>query len=365
MEPFDIQFFQAVLLIASPLIIVALGELISETAGIINVGLEGMMLVGAFAGFWAGGEFQNLWIGMFVGMLTGLAMSVIMGFATIEARANQIVIGVAINIIGAGISAFAFQKYSRTQPDLFIDRMMRIDVPGLGSIPFVGPVLFRQISLVYVALILFPVVWVLFFKTTWGLRMRAAGEFPEADETVGVSVRKLRWQGVLIAGAFAGFGGAFLSVGLVGTFLIGMTNGRGFLALAAVIVGGWRPVGVIAAALFFGASDALQLRLQAESFVPRSVWIVLSVLAVAYIVHQTVRARRQQLRYLADPLLVCVAILFLGGAIFLSIREPHVSLPSLLWLAIPYVLTIAALAGVIGKVRQPSALGISFVRGDG
>lgn len=368
MEPFDSQFFQAALLIASPLIIVALGELISETAGTINVGLEGMMLVGAFAGFWAGGEFHNLWFAVFVGMLAGLAMSTIMGFATIEARANQIVIGVAINIIGAGVSTFAFQKYSRTRTDLFIDRMMRIEVPGLKSIPLIGPALFSQIPLVYVSLILLPVVWILFFKTTWGLRMRAAGEFPEADETVGVSVRMLRWQGVLIAGAFAGIGGAFLSVGLVGTFLVGMTNGRGFLALAAVIVGGWRPVGVVAAALLFGSADALQLRLQAESFVPRSIWIVLSLILVTFIVYHTMHTRRQQrgdlvnFQWISNEAIV--AVLLLGCSIVLAIVEPNVSLPSLLWLTLPYVLTIAALAGVIGKVRQPSSLGISFVRGD-
>ena len=293
MPPFDSEFLRAAILIASPLILVALGELISEIAGVFNIGLEGMMLVGAFAGFWAGGELGNPWLAVLVGVLAGVLLAVIMAFASIQAGADQIVVGVALNILGAGLSAFAFQKYSQNQPDLFIDRMPRLEIPGLKEIPVIGPALFSQIPLVYIALLMVPVVWVLFYKTTWGLRMRAAGELPEADETAGVSVRALRWQGVLIAGAFAGLGGAFLSIGLVGTFLDGMTAGRGFLALAAVIVGGWRPLGVAAAAALFGAADALQLRLQAETFVPRSVWIVLGALILGFIVQRLTLERRR------------------------------------------------------------------------
>jgi simple sugar transport system permease protein len=368
LKPFDSQFLQAALLIASPLLFVALGELLSETAGVINVGLEGMMLVGAFAGFWAGGELDNLWLAVLVGVLAGMGMAAIMGFATIEARADQIVVGVALNIIGAGLSVFAFQKYSTTKSNLFIDRMTRIDVPKLESIPLIGPALFRQIPLVYVSLLVVPIVWVLFYKTRWGLRMRAAGELPEADETAGVSVRSLRWQGVLIAGALAGLGGAMLSVGVVGTFLGGMTAGRGFLALAAVIVGGWRPLGVAVAALLFGAADALQLRLQAETFVPRSVWVVLAAL-FAILVYRLTRARIRRSEVDGERRSVSVEIIALAamvaGATLLALVQPHVSLPSLLWLALPYALTIAALAGVIVRVRQPRALGIPFVRGGG
>ncbi len=367
MPPFDSEFLRAAILIASPLMLVALGELISEIAGVFNIGLEGMMLVGAFAGFWAGGELGNLWLGVLVGMLAGVLLAVIMAFASIQAGADQIVVGVALNILGAGVSAFAFQKYSATQPDLFIDRMERLEIPGLKSIPVIGPALFSQIPLVYVALLLGPVVWVLFYKTTWGLRMRAAGELPEADETAGVSVRALRWQGVLIVGAFAGLGGAFLSIGLVGTFLDGMTAGRGFLALAAVIVGGWRPLGVVAAAALFGAADALQLRLQAETFVPRSVWIVLSALILAFIVQRLGRDRLRPTHLGAEHRLfapeLVVAVLSFVGVSLLAILEPKVSLPSLLWLAFPYALTIAVLGGVLVRVRQPAALGIPFVRG--
>ena len=367
MPPFDSEFLRAAILIASPLMLVALGELISEMAGVFNIGLEGMMLVGAFAGFWAGGELGNVWLGVLVGILAGVLLAAIMAFASIQAGADQIVVGVALNILGAGVSAFAFQKYSATQPDLFIDRMERLEIPGLKSIPVIGPALFSQIPLVYVALLLVPVVWVLFYKTTWGLRMRAAGELPEADETAGVSVRALRWQGVLIAGAFAGLGGAFLSIGLVGTFLDGMTAGRGFLALAAVIVGGWRPLGVAAAAALFGAADALQLRLQAETFVPRSVWIVLSALILAFVVQRLGQDRRRPTHLVTEhrllrPELVLAVLSFVGVSL-LAILEPRVSLPSLLWLAFPYALTIAVLGGVIVRVRQPAALGIPFARG--
>ena len=367
MTPFDSEFLRAAILIASPLILVALGELISEIAGVFNIGLEGMMLVGAFAGFWAGGELGNLWLGVLVGVGAGVLLAVIMAFASIQAGADQIVVGVALNILGAGLSAFAFQKYSQTQPDLFIDRMARLEIPGLKEIPVIGPALFSQIPLVYIALLLVPVVWVLFYKTTWGLRMRAAGELPEADETAGVSVRALRWQGVLIAGAFAGLGGAFLSIGLVGTFLDGMTAGRGFLALAAVIVGGWRPLGVAAAAALFGAADALQLRLQAETFVPRIVWIVLGALVLAFIVQRLTLERRRPAYLAAEHRLftpeLTVALMAFVGVFLLAIFEPRVSLPSLLWLAFPYALTIAVLGGLIVRVRQPAALGIPFVRG--
>lgn len=370
MSPFDSQFFQAAVLIAAPLILVALGELMSEISGVINVGLEGMMLVGAFAGFWAGNEFGNVWVAVGVGMFAGVLLAGVMGLATIEARANQIVVGVALNILGAGLSVFAFQKYSKTLPDLFIDRMTRIKIPVLSDIPLIGPALFDQVALVYVALVAVPITWFAYTKTTWGLRMRAAGELPEAAETAGASVRVLRWHGVLIAGALAGIAGAFLSVGMVGTFLGGMTAGRGFLALAAVIVGGWRPLGVAIAAIFFGAADALQLRLQAESFVPRGVWIVLATLLLAFIAQRSVHNRRLHRQQVVTEKRILTAETGLAGAlmvvaIVLAAVEPDISLPSMLWLALPYVLTIAALAGVIVHVRQPSALSIPFVRGGG
>lgn len=370
MSPFDTQFFQATILIAGPLIIVALGELMSELAGVINVGLEGMMLVGAFAGFWAGREVGNVWVAVAAGMLAGLLLSVVMAWATIEARANQIVVGVALNILGTGLSVFAFQKYSSGLPDLFIDRMRRWTIPGLSDLPLIGPALFDQIPLVYVALVCIPVAWIVYRKTTWGLRMRAAGELPESAETAGASVRALRWQGVLIAGASAGAAGAFLSVGMVGTFLGGMTAGRGYLALAAVIVGGWRPVGVAGAAVFFGAAEALQLRLQAETSVPGSVWLVLGALLLVFAAARTLGARRNAVRRgLAPPPPVSLESGVLGGlaiaAFALASARPDVSLPSMLWLALPYALTIAALAGVIVRVRQPAALGIPFVRGGG
>jgi simple sugar transport system permease protein len=368
MQPFDAEFFRAAILIASPLLIVALGELVSETAGVINVGLEGMMLVGAFGGFWGAAETHNVWIGVLVGLLAGLLLAVIMAVATIEARADQIVVGVALNIIGAGVSVFAFQQYVASRPNIFIKRMASLTIPGLEQLPLLGSALFRQIPLVYVSFALVPLMWIAFFKTRWGLRIRAAGEVPEADETAGVSVRRLRWQGVLIAGALAGVGGAFLSIGLVGTFLAGITSGRGFLALAAVIVGGWRPLGVFGAALLFGGADALQLRLQSQAFVPRSVWIVVGALAAIFLVHVLVVAPRRLAgapgpRNPTRSAGAITTLVVLAVAVALIVRQPHVTLPSLLWLAFPYALTIAVLAGVIGRVRQPSALGNAFVRG--
>ena len=310
----------------------------------------------------------NLWFALLMGMLAGGFMSLIFGLATIEARANQIVVGVAINILGAGLSIFAFQKYSNNLGSLFIGRMKRFDIPGLRSIPLVGPALFEQIPLVYLSILMVPLTWLVYFKTRWGLRMRAAGELPEAAETAGARVRVLRWQGVLIGGVMAGLAGAFLSVGMVGTFLTGLTAGRGFLALAAVIVGGWRPLGVAFAALFFGAADALQLRLQAESYVPRGVWIVLAGVVLLFLVQRIARQRKQRrVGFAIGQATVTREMMFaiglLIGAAVLATVQPHVSLPSQLWLALPFGLTIAALAGVIVHVRQPTNLGIPFVRG--
>lgn len=370
MKPFDIDFLQACVLIASPLLMVALGELMSEVAGVLNVGLEGIMLVGAFSGFWAGSETGNVWFAVFVGLMSGVFMALIIGWATIEAKGNQIVVGVAINIMGAGISTFAFAQYSENLENLFIGRMMPLEIPLLSSIPVIGDAFFNQIPLVYVTMLMVPATWVLFYKTTWGLRMRAAGELPEAAETAGASVRGLRWQGVLIAGAMAGLAGAFLSVGMVGSFLGGLTAGRGYLALAAVIVGGWRPLGVTLAAFLFGAADALQLRLQAETAVPRSVWIVLvillAVLVSSWISHHRTQLKRevttQRRAVSAESGLVAS---LMAVALVLAFVQPDVSLPSQLWLAIPYALTIAALAGVIVRVRQPNALGVPFQRGGG
>jgi len=367
MAPFDSQFLHAVILIAAPLILVALGELLSETAGVMNIGLQGTMLLGAFVSFWAAGAAGNPWVGIVAGIGAGLGLSLFMGLATVELRANQIVVGVAINLLGGAISLFLFQRYTDAGGALLIDRMTSARVPLLHRLPIVGDAFFEQIPPVYVALALVPIVTIVFYKTRWGLQMRAAGDVPEAIETIGVTVRRRRWQGVMIAGALAGLGGAFLSVGLVGTFLPAMTGGRGFIALAAVIVGGWRPIGVFGAALLFAAAEALQLRLQSESYVPRMVWILLAILALGFIVHRIANQRRAQVRgeVGATPLKseMVGALVVMACAGMLALALPHVTLPSVLWLAVPYVLTILVLGGLAGKSNAPSTLGVAYERG--
>jgi simple sugar transport system permease protein len=224
----------------------------------------------------------------------------------------------------------------------------------------IGRALFNQTLLVYLAFAVVAVVWFVLYRTSWGLAIRAAGEVPAAADTAGVRVTRIRWLGTLAAGALAGMAGGFLSVGQLGFFIEGMSAGRGFLALAAVIFGGWRPVGVLAACLVFGAGDALQLRLQAEATVPRQVWLAIGLVAVAWIVATRV-GRRERLRASPGALAAGLLVAGIGGSLFAI--DPAWHFPSQLWLTLPYLLALLALAGLVGRVHMPSSLAIPYRRG--
>jgi ABC-type uncharacterized transport system permease subunit len=356
MNPFDVALFAAAIRLSVPLLLAALGEVVSERAGVINIGLEGMMLFGAYAAFLAAWASGSVGIGLAAGIGLGLVAAAIMAFVSVTLRGDQIVVGVALNLLAAGVTLFLYRlQFQGTQPTTV--RMEPYAVPLLSDIPGIGPVLFNQLPLVYVAYVLGPAVAYLVFRTRLGLRVRSAGEKPEVLDSTGVDVARVQWGAVLAAGGLAGLAGAFLSVGQVGLFAENMTAGRGFLALAAVVFGQWRPYGVVAACLVFGFTDALQLRLQSMGEVPREVWIALVVIGAAVAVAGVWRARRSgsPLRWVLLGAVLCVVAGVLGVALV-----PSFVLPSQFWLSLPYVLSLVALATSARGVRAPAMVGRSL-----
>jgi ABC-type uncharacterized transport system permease subunit len=273
---------------ATPLVMASLGGVFSERAGVINIALEGIMLIGAWAAVYFSFITGSAYMGVLGAVVAGMLISAIHAVASIHFRANQVVSGVAINLLAAGFTEYMMSKVWENAGQS----------PAVAKIPEVGPLnLF-----VYVAFgLVFLSHWVL-FKTAWGLRLRAVGEHPLAADTVGVNVYRMRYWGVLLSGLFAGLAGASLSVALVSRFTNGMTAGRGFIALAAMIFGKWTPLGAMAACLLFGAADALAVSLQ-----------------------------------------------MLG-----------VDVPTQFLQMSPYVITMLALAGVIGRSMPPAADGVPY-----
>jgi general nucleoside transport system permease protein len=294
----------ATLRYATPLIFGALGGIVSERSGVVNVGLEGMMLMGAFFGIFGADLLDSWFLGLLVGAAAGGVLALVHAFFSIQLRADQIVSGVALNFLALGITGYIFLDHYGDQgtPDN-IPRVPDISIPGIKNLSFFGDAIGHANTLTWVALILVVGLTVFLFRTPRGLRLRSVGEHPRAAETVGISVPRTRYMAVTMSGVFAALGGAYLSIGFVGSFNQGMTAGRGFIALAAVIFGKWHPVGALGAALLFGFSTALAQRLPAFS-----------------------------------P----------SGAV--------------LFQALPYVLTLIAVAGVIGRSRPPAAVGQPYVK---
>jgi ABC-type uncharacterized transport system permease subunit len=298
-----VSFFQADLRLATPILLAAIGMIYSERAGIVNIGAEGMMLVGALAGVAGSFYFGSAWYGTLIAIAFGALMGLLFGFIVITLQGDQIVTGIAFNLLGLGLTtSFAriFFGTSSTRPK--IDAFNVVPIPFLSDIPIIGPILFRQATIVYFTIALVFITYFVLYKTTWGLTLRAVGEKPKAADTVGINVYKVRYFSIIIGGMLAALGGAFLSLGLVSLFTENMVAGRGFIAVAAVIFGKWNPIGVLGAALLFGAGDALVFRLQATG----------------------------------------------------------TDIPYQFLLMIPYVLTIAALAGFVGKSTAPAASCIPY-----
>lgn len=338
-----------------PLTYAATGELVAQRAGVLNLGLEGMMLAGALGGVLVAWGTDVFWLGVAGGLVSGVAVAAIMAALSISMRADQIVVGVGINILMAGVTTFVFRRVLASR-NVLLDRPDPIGIPLLEEIPFLGDALFRHTALVYLAFVSVFGAWFLLFRTRAGLIIRAAGETPSAADTAGHSVQRTRWLATLIAGAGAGLAGASLSIGSVGLFVENMSGGRGFLAVAAVIFGRWRPLGVLLGALLFGAADALQLRLQAQGIVPRQVWLAIVAIAVLFVATRIIRGRG------LSRVAMVMSSALIGAALSLGIVDPEISLPAQVWLTAPAVLALVALSSAGRDSRVPAALTVPYRR---
>jgi general nucleoside transport system permease protein len=294
----------ATLRYATPLLFGALGGVISESSGVINVGLEGMMLMGCFWGIY-GADLLGSWVwGLVVAMLAGGLLALLHAVFSIHLRANQIVSGFGINFLALGITGYFLEyHYGPNGTPLNISMIPNVKIPGIQHVGFFGTAFGSANLMTWVGLALVPALTFFLFRTRGGLRLRSVGEKPRAADTVGLSVYRIRYAAVVVSGMFAALGGAYLSVGFVGSFSNNMTNGRGFIALAAMIFGKWKPWGALWACLLFGLGSALSDRVSG--------------------VNQTL------------------------GTLFE---------------ALPYVLTLIAVAGLVGRSRPPAADGLPYVR---
>jgi len=254
--------FAATLRWATPLTFGAIGGLFSERTGVVNIGLEGAMLFGAFFAVWGAAETGNWFVGVLAALAIGALVGLLHAVFCVHLRADQIVVGTAVNLLALGVTSFLLRKiygFSGTPAEL--DQIPNVSIPLIRDIPFVGDVIGDMNLLIWVGLATVPLAWLIIFRTPLGLRMRAVGENPRAAETVGIGVYLIRDLGVVVSGMLAALGGAYLSLAFTGSFNEGMTAGRGFIALAVLILGKWRPFPILASALLFGFASALADRL--------------------------------------------------------------------------------------------------------
>jgi ABC-type uncharacterized transport system permease subunit len=248
---------------ATPILYPALGEVFTERAGILNLGLEGIMLMGALMGFVGAYNTGSLWLGLLTAAVTGMVMGLLMAFMSVTVKANQVVAGLGITILGSGLSTLLFRLFFglRSTPPS-IDRFQVQPIPLLKDIPGLGEILFEHNVMVYGVILLVPVAWAVLYRTRFGLALRAVGERPEAVDTRGLNVTHLRYISLMIGGALAGIGGAYLPLANLGIFWTQMTAGRGFIAVAVVVFARWDPSRALLGALVFGGAQALQTALQ-------------------------------------------------------------------------------------------------------
>lgn len=298
---------QAAVLLAVPLIFGSMAGLLCEKSGVINIAIEGQLLFAAFISAVVASLSQNLLWGLISAPIAGAAVSWILAYFSIRFQVDQVILGFVINVLVLGLTNFFYTvllvPYESTWNAA--GSFSAIPIPVLSKIPIIGPILFNQTIIVYLMYVIVTVIQIALFKSKWGLRTRAVGELPIAADSVGIDVNKLRFRNVMIAGAVAGIGGAVFTIGAVGVFSQSMTAGAGFIALACLIFGKWSPKGALIAALFFGFTNSLQ-----------------SNLSIA-----------------------------------------GVPIPSEFMLMIPYLATIVAVSGLIGRVRAPAADGIPYLRG--
>ena len=296
----------ATLRLATPIALAALGGVVTERSGVTNIALEGCMLMGAFFAIFAADKTGSLPVAILVGLVAGVALAGLHALASITFRADQIVSGMALNILALGLTSYLdYELYGTTGTPASLPGVPTVDLGFLNAVPVLGGAFGHQSSILWVTFLLVIVLELFLFRTVPGLRLRAVGEHPRAAETVGIDVRRTRYWAVLASGALAGLGGVYLSMAVAGSFTDGMTNGKGFIGLAAMIFGRWKPVGALIAALIFGYGDALSVSLQGVSI-------------------------------------------------------GDLRIPVQLLSTIPYVLTILAVAGFVGRSRPPAADGVPY-----
>ncbi len=258
-----VSVLAATLRISPPIALASIGGAYSERTGIINIGLEGMILMGAFAGV-AGSYFLgNPWLGVLCALLAGGALGLLHAVLCIKFKANQVVSGVGVNILSLGLTTLLLQVIwgNRGASDP-VPGIKPVELPLIKDIPAVGEIIGRQNPLVYIMLVIVVLAWLVMFRTPFGLRIRAVGEHPEAADTVGIHVHRIQYICVTLSGVLSGLGGAYMSLGWLNLFSQNMSAGRGFMALAANIFGKWNPAGAFGASLLFSFTDALQIKLQ-------------------------------------------------------------------------------------------------------
>ncbi|KLU60142.1 ribose transport system permease protein RbsC [Peptococcaceae bacterium CEB3] len=266
------ELWAATLAMATPLALPALGGTFSERSGVTNIAMEGIMLIGAFFGVYFAYLTNNAWLGLVGALVAGALISLIFAWITVSIGANQVVVGMGINIFAAGLTTFMLNTifgYGGTPPS--IPHLPNLNIPGLSRIPFVGPALGQQNVVVYIMLLLVLAGHYFLFHTNLGLRLRAVGENPQAADTAGLNVWNLRYLGVIIGGILSSLGGVYLSLGLLNSFEPNMSSGRGYIALAAMIFGKWTPLGSLGAALLFGFATALSIYLKGTPHVSTNI----------------------------------------------------------------------------------------------
>ena len=300
---------QGALFLSVPLIFGAMAGVLSERSGVINIAIEGQLLAGAFMSGVIASLTQNKIAGLLIAPFAGMAIAWLLAVFAIKYGIDQVVLGFVLNVLVIGLTNFLYKKLLIPYQSTWNagGTFAPIEIPLLSKIPVIGPIFFAQSIIVYLMYVAVTIIHIALFKSKWGLRTRSVGEHPTAAESVGIDVNKIRFRNVLIAGAVAGLGGAFFTLGAVGSFSKEMTAGKGFIALAALIFGRWSPLGAVAAALIFGFADNLQ------------------------------------------------GLLTITGT----------PIPSEFMLMAPYVATIIAVSGFVGKVRAPAADGVAYKRGGG
>ena len=290
--------------LATPYLYASIGEAFAQTSGVVNLGVDGIMLVGGFAGFYITLITGNVWLGLLAAMIAGLLMGLLMSVISVTLKAEQGISGIGLYMFGLGLSSLLFKELVGTVKT--IDGFSAVRIPVLGNIPFLGDIFFNQSVLVYAAFLLVPLAWFVLDKTTLGLKIKSVGQNPAAADSLGVSVDRVRYFSVCLGATLAGLAGASLSLSLVNLFQENLTAGLGFIAVALVYFGGWRPLGILGGALLFSTVNSLQLWMQV-----------------------------------------------LGAEIKSDIL-----------VMLPYILTIVALAFAANRARQPAALNKPFERGE-